>query len=159
MQTLVRQKDYPDLFHSVGIGAAEFYKKHTSPQEVLQLELQEGLDVQKGIAAMIDSFLWWDEFIIEGIAISPSFVKQFQDSHMAITVTSLFLVDRDKENIKKRIDTRGLWGDTGTYPDDIKPAELQWTALFNKYYEREATKYGCLVHDITELNILEKAMQ
>ncbi|HUD07042.1 MAG TPA: hypothetical protein VMR34_04085 [Candidatus Saccharimonadales bacterium] len=156
MQAVVRKEDYPDLFYTVGLDSVAFYKKYKTAQSVVDGEVSEGIDVQKGITAMIDSFWWWDKFIIEGIAISPSFTKQFQDTHNNIGVTPLFLVDKDRDNIKKRINERGLWSKAGTYPDYIKPLELEWVAIYNQSYEEEAKKYGFTTHDISELHKLEE---
>jgi 2-phosphoglycerate kinase len=156
MQAIARKEDYPGLFYSIGLDAVAFYKKHQTAQSVVDGEVIEGLDVQKGVIAMIDSFWWWDKFIIEGIAISPSFIMQFQESHKDIDVTPIFLVDKDRDNIKKRIGERGLWDKAGTYPDYIKPLELEWVVLYNQHYEQEVSTAGFEIHEISELHKLEK---
>lgn len=157
MEALVRKEDYPDLFYGDGLDAVAFYEKFKSAQRIFELESQQGIDVQKGVTAMIDSFWWWNEMIIEGIAITPQYAHWLQQSRPEISVRAAFLVDRDKASIQKRLNKRGLWDDAGTYPDYIKPIELEWTILFNDYYELEAAKYGFEVHNIVELGNL-KAM-
>jgi len=154
MEPLVRKEDYPDLFYSDGLDAEAFYKKYKTAQKVFELENRQGLDVQKGITAMIESFWWWDAFIIEGIAITPSYARLFQNSHKNLAVRSVFLIDRNRDSIWQRLTQRGLWGAAGTYPDYIKPIELEWTILFNHYYEAECAKHGFITHDITELEKL-----
>jgi 2-phosphoglycerate kinase len=121
MQALVRKEDYPDLFYGDGLDAVAFYKKYGTAQEVFERENRQGLDVQQGVTAMIDSFWWWDKFIIEGIAITPSYASLFQESHPNLEVKTAFLIDRDRERIKERLYKRGLWDGADTYPDYIKP--------------------------------------
>lgn len=157
MQAVVRKEDYPDLFYDDSPNAVTFYKKYTA-QEVFRLENTQGLDVQKGIVAMIENFWQWDEFIIEGIAISPEFVRKFIDDHKDLEVVPIFLVDKDKENVKNRINKRGLWDAADTYPDYIKPIELEWTILFNNYYEKATQENGFPIHNIAELHKLEEML-
>ena len=158
MQALVRKEDYPDLFYGDGMDAVAFYEKYKTAQKVFEMEKRQGLEVQKGITAMIDSFWWWDECIIEGIAITPAYVRQLQATHPDITVKAAFLVDKDRENIKTRLYARGLWGDADTYPDDIKPIQLEWVILDNRYYEQEAQKHDFPVHNIAELEGLKEEL-
>jgi 2-phosphoglycerate kinase len=158
MQALVRKEDYPDLFISVGISASEFYATHTTPQAVLERSLAESAAVAKGVTALLDSFWWWPEVIIEGIAITPAYVREVQASHPAITVTPVFLVDRDQASIKQRLDKRGLWDKAGTYPAEVKPYELAFSLLNNEYYEREATNYGCPLYENAKLHDVEQKL-
>ncbi len=151
MEALVRKEDYPDLFYGDGLDAIAFYEKFKTPDEVFRMENKQGDDVQKGVRAMIESFWWWDKFIIEGIAITPAFVKQFQDAHQDIAIIPVFIVDTDRENIKMRLEKRGLWDDANTYPDYITPLELEWTILFNNFYQTETAKYDYEVSDIKDI--------
>ncbi len=158
MRALVRPEDYPYLFDGQDLDVESFYHRFKTAPEVFEKVKREGLDVQKGMTAMIDSFWWWDGFIIEGIAVTPLYVRQLQDAHLSLTVKPVFLIDQDRDNIRKRIDKRGLWGDAGTYPDYVKPIEVEWTVLLNGYYEQEAAKYGFIAHDITELATLKTSL-
>lgn len=155
MEALVRKEDYPDLFYGDGLDVVAFYEKFKTADRIFELENQQGVDVQKGVTAMIDSFWWWNEMIIEGIAITPQYAHWLQRYRPEIILNAAFLVDRDRASIQKRLDKRGLWDDAGTYPDYIKPIELEWTILFNNYYERETSKYGFRAHDIGELDTLK----
>lgn len=159
MQALVRKEDYPDLFYiDEGMTAQEYYKKYQTPQEVVEHEGRQQREAQKGVTAMIENFWWWDKFIIEDIAITPEYVREFQTSHPDIAVQAVFLVDRDKQRIKERLYTRGVWDKADKYPDYIKPLELGWVLLAHQYYEAEAPKYGFELHDITEIAGLKRRL-
>src|SRR5579872_2819760 len=107
MEQIVRKEDYPDLFYGDGLDVVAFYEKFKTAEEIFQRENKQGDDVQKGIKAMIESFWWWDKFIIEGIAITPTFVRQFQNTHTDISVIPVFIVDTNRDNIKMRLEKRG----------------------------------------------------
>lgn len=154
MQAVSKKEDYPGLFDGHGLDAKAFYKRFKTAQEVFEQQRKQSLDVQKGVTALIDSFGWRGTFIVEGIAIMPSYVDQLQkaSSH---TIQAIFLVDRDPENIKERLHKRGLWDKADTYPEYIKPIELEWTIMFNRHYEQETQLYNFALHDITELDSIE----
>jgi len=54
----------------------------------------------------------------------------------------LFLVDEDKNRIRKTIFTRGLWDEANKYPHDVKEKEVEWVIEFNNFIKKEAKKYG-----------------
>ncbi len=147
MRKIVRKEDYPALFELDGATpemSVEFLNSRT-PEEVVSQQVGESEDVWKGVKALIETGDL-DVFIIEGIAILPHLVHDFVKSRKEVKV--LFLVDEDKERVRKTIFTRGLWSDADKYPDEVKEKEVKWVFEFNDYIKREAGKYGLPVVNI-----------
>lgn len=138
MRRLVRHKDYPKLFNPEGTTAEEFLRAHT-PQQIVDLEIEQSIEAWKGVKAFIDADFTWKDFIIEGVNILPKLVAEYESEH---TIIPLFLVDDDEARTKEVVYTRGLWDDAKTYSDDVKPVEVKWALLFSQWLEGEAKKYG-----------------
>ncbi len=140
MREIVRKKDYPDLFFFYETSpemAIPFHNKY-SPKEIVEIVNKEGKDVWKAVKAIIDTDYVWGSFIIEGVAILPKLAHKIKKKDVKI----LFLIDEDKERVKKTIFTRGLWDAAKTYPDSVKDKEVEWVLEFNNYIKKEAKKYG-----------------
>lgn len=149
MKNFVSKKDSPQLFSSTGISADDFYKKY-SPSEVFRLEILQSKDVEPGIIAFIEtivSYGHWDDYIIEGIALTPDFISELKKRYAEIfEVVPVVLVQTNEEEIKRRIVTRGLWDDADKYSDWIKPLEIEWVIECNKWFKSEAEKHGITVN-------------
>ncbi|VVB80042.1 2-phosphoglycerate kinase [uncultured archaeon] len=149
MRKIVRKEDYPKLFLHENANsnmAIEFLSKK-SPKEIVQHQNDESEEVWAGVKALIETDYPWDSFIIEGIAILPHLIKNLK-SHKEVKV--LFLVDENKERIRKTIFTRGLWDDADKYPDSVKEKEVDWVVEFNKYIKEEAKKYNLPIVEIKD---------
>ncbi len=142
MRKIVRKDDFPNLFlHSEATSEmAVNFLSSKSVLEIVKHEIDESVDVWKGVSALIETDYVWGDFIIEGVAVLPHLVKGLSVEHKEIKV--IFLVDDDKERIRKTIFTRGLWDDASKYPDDVKEKEVEWVIEFNDYIIREAEKHG-----------------
>lgn len=141
MREIVRKEDYPHLFHFAGevVTAEEYLSSHT-PQEIVDSQNSESTEVWKGVKGLIEHDYVWKTFIIEGVAILPSLVKELDLSKAEIL--PIFLIDEDRERVKNVVYTRGLWDDAKTYSDDVKGVEVEWAMLFGDYLYKEVTKFG-----------------
>ena len=142
MKQLVTEEDYPGLFYTDGMTAVEFYEKFTTPQAVVDSEIQQGTQVQKGILALLNTAITWQHLVLEGIALSPNFMERVVALYPNIDVECIVLVDQNKERIHQRIGSRGLWGPLDTYPGELIPKEVEWVVLYNEWFREEANKYG-----------------
>jgi len=158
MQQLVRTEDFPFLFDSVDISAEAFYKRYDTVQKVIVRQRLEHGNVQSGISAMIRSFWWWDDYIIEGIAVTPAFVNHLQTSYLDIRIESLFLVDHQEDSISRRLRTRGLWDEAGAYSPAVRPHEQAYVTAANREYEREAKKFGYPLYDVAMPDMFQRIM-
>jgi 2-phosphoglycerate kinase len=142
MQSLVSEDMYSDLFYASGMTAEEFYEIKDTPEKVVDGEVNEGKQVEKGIIAMLDSAITWDHLIIEGIALSPDFMNRLKTKYTDRDVEMIVLVDENKDRIHQRISTRGLWGPLDTYPGRLIPTEVEWVVLYNKWFLEQSIEYG-----------------
>ncbi len=142
MKQLVSNKDYPGLFYSDDMSAEEFYQKYDSPEAVVEGEINEGRQVEKGILSFLKSSIMWDHLIMEGIAITPEFMEKIKLMYPEQEVNCIVLVDESKERIRSRISSRGLWGPLDTYPSKLIPTEVEWVVLYNQWFLKQAKKYG-----------------
>jgi len=148
MRKIVNKKDYPHLFVFPNYNAekgVEFLTKK-SAKEIVKFQNEESQEVWKGVKALIEIEYVWRDFIVEGVAILPDLVKELSIKDKQIK--AVFLIDNDRERIRKTIFTRGLWADADKYPDSVKEKEVEWVMEFNKYISCEAKKYGYAVIDI-----------
>ena len=141
MKRLTRLEDYPRLFYDYQLDVEDFYRQYDTAQKVMQGEIDQGNDVEKGIEALLKCELTIERLIIEGIAITPEFAVRIQQDLPNIQFEATFLFDDDVERIKKRIYERGLWGPRDSYPDYIKDKEVDWVVLYNDFYRNEAHKH------------------
>jgi len=142
MKRLTRAEDYPHLFYGHKLDSEEFYRTYDTPEKVMNGEINQGKDVEKGIEAFIECDLTIERLIIEGIAITPEFVLALQKSKPDIQFETTFLFDDNVERIERRIRQRGLWGPRDSYPDYIKPKEVEWVVAYHNFYKTEAQKYN-----------------
>ncbi|MEK6847705.1 MAG: AAA family ATPase [Nanoarchaeota archaeon] len=142
MRELVRKKDNPSLFrHSKATSqmALQFLTKNTA-KEVVKMQNKESTEVWKGVRALINTDYVWGSFIIEGVAILPSFVANL--TKKGRNIKTIFLIDEDIKRIRKTIFIRGLWDDADKYPNSIKKKEVEWVLEFNNFIKKEAKRYG-----------------
>lgn len=143
MREIVRKEDYPNLFlheDDSSDQAVEFLNNNSADQ-IVEHHNKENESVWKGVVGLIDGDYVWEDFIVEGVAILPKFIaNQNWDSKKDIKV--IFLIDEDKERVRKTIFTRGLWNKAENYPDDVKEKEVEWVFAFNDYIKQEAEKYN-----------------
>jgi len=147
MRKIVRKEDFPKLFYfnDEKITAEKYLTTHT-PQQIVEDQNRESIEVWKGVKAIIDTDYVWKDFIIEGVAIIPELVKKIDTAKH--NIKPIFLVDKNKERVREVVYTRGLWDHADTYSDDVKETEVQWVNLFNKYIESEAIKHNYKVYKI-----------
>lgn len=150
MRRVVRKKDYPRLFANFPPIKAEKYLRKYTPKEIVANQIQESVDVWKGIRALINTDYVWRSFIVEGVAVMPAFVHRAFGRDKRIK--PIFLLNNEERRIKKVIYTRGLYDDADTYSDEVKGIEIEWTLLFNAWLEKETKKYGYPVYRITKPN-------
>lgn len=142
MRKLVRKEDYPALFIHAETNAemAVDFLTSKSAEEIVKREITEGLDVWKGVEALVTTDYAWGSFIIEGVAILPQQAARLSVEDKEII--TLFLIDDNIERTRETIFTRGLWDKTEDYPDSVKEKEIAWVMAFNKFITSEAKKYG-----------------
>jgi hypothetical protein len=87
-----------------------------------------------------DSYPWDSGFVAEGMNILPRLVaRDFKDD---ASVKAIFLADDNVQRMHDVIFTRGLWDDSGSYPDNLKDKEVAWATLFNSKLKQEAEEFG-----------------
>lgn len=147
MRQIVRKKDYPELFYYSNhhTTAEKYLTKHT-PDQIVMHQNKESVEVWKGIRALIDTDYNWKSFIVEGIAILPNLVARFYKKDKMIK--PIFLVNSDREWIRKVVFTRGLWDDAWKYPDSVKEKEVEWALKLNAWIKKEAKKYKYPIYEI-----------
>jgi 2-phosphoglycerate kinase len=147
MKRLTKPEDYPRLFAGAELSVEDFYREYNTAQKVLDQQVEEGKDVEKGIEAFLKCDLTIERLIIEGIAITPESALRLQKGLPHINFETIFLFDDNTERISSRIHQRGLWGPKDTYPDYIKDKEVEWVVLYNDFYKTEAHKnHFSLIH-------------
>ncbi len=142
MKNILNKDDYPDLFCTSGMSAEEFYEKFTTPQSVVDEEIAEGVDVAKGVVALLNTGISWEHLVIEGIAVTPQLIVELKEMFSDREVEGYIVVDTDETRIDTRIRGRGLWGPLDTYPESLIPREVEWVILYNRWFEEQAKKYG-----------------
>ncbi len=140
MRTVVRREDNPDLFTPEGFETAEKFLNHFTVEDIVNMEMAQGLAVWTGIKKIVlDDYTWRDGFIIEGVNILPQSVAK--DLKGLSSVQAVFLIDEDADRTKEVVYKRGLWDDADKYSDELKPKEVEWALLFSKQLRTEAEKY------------------
>jgi 2-phosphoglycerate kinase len=147
MRGIVRKDDYPNLFifnDSDPKQAVEYLSEATT-NKIVDDQNKESGDVWKGLKALIENDYVWDDFVVEGVAILPSFIPQLSDNNIIIP---FFLTDNNKRRIRETIFTRGLWNEASKYPDSVKEKEVEWVLAFDQWIRKESKKYGYKTFDI-----------
>ena len=142
MRNIVRKEDYPSLFLDVdeSIEAAEKFLNGNSSREIVDLVNKEGVDVWKGVEAIIKSDYTWKSYVVEGVAILPHLAAGIAKENK--NVQAVFLIDENAQRIRETVFNRGLWNDARKYPDSLKEKEVEWVLEFNEFIKREAKKFG-----------------
>ena len=138
MREIVREKDYSNLFYFTKKTAKNYLTSHT-PEQIVKDQNNESIDVWKGVKSFIDSDYNWQSYIIEGVAVLPKFI--FEDLSNNKSIRPIFLLNNNKERIKKIIFKRGLWSNSNKYPDNLKSIEIEWVIRFNTWLKKELKKY------------------
>lgn len=139
MRKIVRREDYPHLFDlDEEENRAEQYLTSHTPKQMVDEGNMESEDVWKGVLAFLETDYVWQDFIVEGIAVTPKLVSQIALKNLKIY--SVFLVDKNEDRIKKIVYDRGVWDDAKTYSDEVKPIEVTWVKLFNQWVLDETTR-------------------
>jgi 2-phosphoglycerate kinase len=142
MKKILSKSDNSALFYADDMSAEEFYKKYTTPESVVEGEIAEGKQVEKGIISLLKTEITWEHLVVEGIAISPDFMRFVEKEFNDREIESFIMVDENKARIKERISKRGLWGPLYTYPSSLIPKEVEWVVLYNKWFKEQAIKYN-----------------
>jgi len=149
MTKLVRREDYPNLFYKQGLTVEEFYEKYDTPAKAVAAGVKAASDTERGVALFIEHVLpAWKVIIIEGVFITPGFVKRLQEKHPKTSIHSTFLFDDDRDRIRERIYTKGLWSHNKLYSDAVKPKEIEYVAAYNEWFRDESKRHGL---DITKV--------
>ncbi len=156
MQELVTKKEYPFLFDSVDITPEEYFEKFT-PEQIVQNQINESSDVWEGVKRFIETNYDWQSYVIEGVALMPKELHEYQPEGKQII--PLFLTDTDVDRLKDVIFNRGLWNDADKYSDEIKKIEHIWLIKFNEWLQRETDTYQMpLLPVTTREEVFEKAL-
>lgn len=146
IKSIGKKEDFPNIFSTKDYSAEDFLSK--TIEEIVQAEIEEAKETWKAIISLINESYPWKYFIIEGIAILPSLVKQYTNNNKKIK--TVFLVDEDADRIKEVVFTRGLWDDAKTYPDHLKDREIEWALAFSHMLKEESEKYGFPSVEVTK---------
>jgi len=155
MRQVATESEYPSLFEDLKLGCEGYYEEFDTAEKVLDQEIRLGRDVEAGVTAFLKCRLPWRSVIIEGVTITPEFSLKLEKEFADVKFTFSFLIDDNDERIRRRINERGLWGPSGTYPEDIKPKEADWVILYNEFFKNEAEKH---VLSITHIDELDEAL-
>lgn len=139
-KTVSRREDYPHLFSFKDREALPYLSSRT-PEEIVDDQNLENIQVWKGIEDFIAEGSLGHSYIIEGIAILPKQAAALMKKDPRIR--TIFLIDHNADWLRDVIYTRGLWDDAFKYPDSVKDKELQWVILFNSWIESE-----CALHKL-----------
>ena len=151
MKSLVSPNDYPGLFYSDNMSAEDFYIKYDTPQSVVDGEIAEGMQVEKGVLALLKTAVTWDHLVVEGIAITPKLMTKIRDEYRDREVECIILVDENRHRIHDRISGRGLWGPLDSYPNSLIPKEVEWVILYNKWFHEQAIEYGIKILNVEQI--------
>lgn len=150
LRKVVDKKEFPELFKNIPHLTAEEYLTKYSAKEIVDNQNNQSVDVWKGVKAFIDTDYAWESFIVEGVAILPKFINR--DLKKDKRIRPVFLVNNNKEQIRKVVYTRGLYYDADTYSNDVKEREVEWALMFNNWLKKEAKKYKFPVYEIKKWN-------
>ena len=143
MTKIVRREDYPNIFYTQGVTVEEFYEKYDTPTKAVEAGLKAGYDTEKGTTALIESLLpTWKAIVIEGVFVTPSFVRQLQKKYPKTAIHPTFLFDNNKQRIRERIYAKGLWSHSRPYSDAVKPKEVEYVVAYNEWFRDEAVRQG-----------------
>ena len=140
MRAVASRDVHPKLFRPEHFDAKRFLTEF-SAEEIVAMEMEESEETWIGIRAFVkDSYPWDSGFVAEGMNILPRLVaKDFKDN---ASVKAIFLADDNVQRMHDVIFTRGLWDDSGSYPDNLKDKEVAWATLFNSKLKQEAEEFG-----------------
>lgn len=141
LKKFVKKEDCPNLFYADGMTAEEFYKKHTTAQSVVDGEIAESKQVEKGLIALLHTAITWDHLVVEGIAVTPSLMKSIEKQFTDRKHEQIIIVDENTKRIEQRIRARGLWGPLDTYPSSLIPTEAEWVILYNQWFKQQAEDF------------------
>ena len=145
VKAVADKKKHKFLFYSDGYTAEKYLKKYT-PKQIVAQQNKESVEVWRGVRALIKKDYCWYSFIVEGVAILPNLVYQsFKNDKK---VKPVFLINNDREQIRKVVYRRGLWSDASTYSDSVKETEVEWAYLHNQWFKKQAKRYKYPIYDI-----------
>lgn len=148
MKQIVSTKKYKDLFIARDETALQYYKNKTA-QQILLEQNTESKDVFKGVVGLIKSNYLWDYYIVEGVAITPELVKKYFFRNKDIK--KIFIVNHNKDVIRKIIYKRGLFDEASLYSDKVKELEVEWVMEANKWFEQQAKKHRMKTFNISDM--------
>lgn len=115
-----------------------FFSKYNTPESIFKGELTQCIAVQTGITHFIESIREWDDFIIEGHALTPKYIQYLEQHYKQYKFRKYYCKLPDKITLETRLTKRGLWDTPDKY--DIakyKQLELDWVTLFDSYIQEE----------------------
>lgn len=138
MQQFASPKKYPNLFSDNGFTPEEYFKKYPTTKQVVEQENLQSKVVQISLKYLILNDVINGNFIIEGVAITPEFVKELTKEGLK----AIFIVQENKEVIRDIVYKRGVWDDAKKYSDKVKDFEVEWVVEFNNWLKSECKKFN-----------------
>lgn len=153
-----RYKNFPNL-KMFDLTAIDKFFQLYSGQEMLKADIKEAKSIWPGIKSLIDHLITCKvDYIIEGVHLLPSLVKQFKsDKNIKIA----FLVKLDKEKIYQGLiqnKDNNDWITSSTKDKKIIAMAAKSLCISGKFFFRETKKYGFKCFN-TEDNFLDKINQ
>ncbi len=158
VRAFASRDQYPELFLEEKYSSPVTYYEHFTPEQVVAREYAQAKIVWKGINEVVKNE-WGSNsaLVIEGVSIFPDLVMEhYGDSP---EYKALFLIDEDGDRIRSVIQTRGLWDDPDTYPDEVKGKEVEFVKAFSSKVKQDALECGFPCIEVTKSEVdLEKAL-
>ncbi|BBM83903.1 hypothetical protein [Candidatus Uabimicrobium amorphum] len=136
-----KYEELPKLFPPKDYDLERFFSEF-SPQQIVQMEIEQGECAWPGIVDFIENdYTWTDGFVVEGVNVLPHLVhRSFSER---TNVKTVFVKKSCSESIRKVIFERGI---CDTQSQKIKEKELEWVLLFDQKIQQLAVEYGfCLL--------------
>lgn len=158
MRVGARPEDYPGLYYFKKDEAEKYIGTHSAEEFICDLNKQSE-EIWQGVEKLVRKNHVWKSFIIEGVAILPKFINEklndFKDK-----IYPVFLIDKNRDRIKREIFKRGFWLHGEKYPDSVKEKEVEWVMAYNKWLKDELQKYPFPSLEIGDRNgLVEKVIE
>ncbi len=156
MQKIQSKISNPDLFVA-DYTAEEYLPFHSAYEIFLDQNTESGAvwkEVEEYVKPYIDNTS--QSIIIEGVAILPN--HNLAELTKQSKYHPLFLIDSDANRIRSRVYGRGLWDDANAYPDHLKPVEVEWLKIANRWYQSEADRYSFPTLQVSDEIDINKAV-
>ncbi len=155
MKAVVDTKRHEKLFRFENTTAKK--TKLYTPTERVDNQNQESEEVWNGVLAFIKSNYVWEEYIIEGVAITPAHVKKAKIP--GVKLVPAFLIEQKPYMAASILYHRDIWEEPRKLlTPKIKQSEVAGVLQFSVWLERECEKYGYTPVPARDLKALMKAV-